>query len=59
MEHLYHFVKDNDFGLELESATPPVDQPVVEMDQSEVRKMECLTSTLWDGLTAAMLFSFI
>jgi hypothetical protein len=39
-------VKDKDFGLELESAKPAVDQPVVGMDKRVVEKMFCLHFTM-------------
>jgi hypothetical protein len=46
MEHLLTLYKNKDFGLELESATPAVDQPVDEVDKREVNKMVCFHFTM-------------
>jgi hypothetical protein len=39
MVNTYTLVKDRDFGLKLESATPAVDRPVSGVDGREVDKM--------------------
>jgi len=43
---LITLVKDKDFGLELESATPAVDQPVRAVDEREVDEMLCVHLTI-------------
>ncbi len=59
MEHLLTLSKNKDFGLELESATPAVDQPVDEVDKREVNMMVCVHFTMLPWSTTATLFSFI
>ncbi len=52
-------VKDKDFGLKLESATPAVDQPVSGVDEEEVDKMFGFHFPTMARSPAAMLPSFI